>query len=138
LDELNYITVGRVGDNAAAKREWLRAEWERLTRQRQELLAETIQLQASQDVTALRAHAERLARHKEELERRLKELEARDYRGVWASDKRYAKNAMVTFDGSLWIARSDSQSIRPGTSSAWQLAVRKGSDGKDRRDAVQR
>jgi hypothetical protein len=61
LDELNYITVERVGDNAAAKREWLRAEWERLTRQRQELLAETIQLQASQDVTALRAHAERLA-----------------------------------------------------------------------------
>ena len=56
-----------MGDNAAEQQEWLRAEWERLKRQREELLAETIQLQASQDVTALRAHAERLARHKQEL-----------------------------------------------------------------------
>ena len=40
---------------------------ERLNRQREELLAETIQLQPAQDVTALRAHAERLSRHKEEL-----------------------------------------------------------------------
>ena len=72
------------------------------------------------------------------LERRIKELEAREYRGVWASDKRYVKNAMVTFDGSLWIARSDSQSIRPGTGPAWQLACRKGADGKDLRDAAQR
>jgi hypothetical protein len=56
-----------VDDNAAEQQEWLRTEWERLNRQREELLAETIQLQASQDVTALRAHAERLARHKEEL-----------------------------------------------------------------------
>ena len=56
-----------MGDNVAEQQEWLRAEWERLNRQREELLAETIQLQASQDVTALRAHAERLGRHKEEL-----------------------------------------------------------------------
>ena len=56
-----------MGDNAAEQQKWLRAEWERLNRQRQELLAETIQLQASHDVTALRAHAERLARHKEGL-----------------------------------------------------------------------
>ena len=56
-----------MSDNAAEQQEWLRAEWERLNRHREELLAETIQLQASQDVTALRAHAERLARHKEEL-----------------------------------------------------------------------
>jgi hypothetical protein len=56
-----------VDDKAVEEREWLRAEWERLNRQRQELLAETTELQASQDVTALRAHAERLARHKEEL-----------------------------------------------------------------------
>jgi hypothetical protein len=56
-----------VDDKAVEEREWFRAEWERLNRQREELLAETIQLQASQDVLALRAHAERLALHKEEL-----------------------------------------------------------------------
>jgi hypothetical protein len=72
------------------------------------------------------------------LERRIAELEAREYLGVWSSDKRYQKGAMVTYDGSLWIARSDSHDVRPGTSQAWQLAVRKGSDGRDRRDAVQR
>ena len=44
---------------------------------------------------------------------------------------------MVTYDGSLWIARIDSHAVRPGTSQAWQMAVRKGSDGRDRRDAVQ-
>jgi hypothetical protein len=53
--------------DAVGQREWLRAEWKRLTRQREALLAETVRIRALRDATALRAHAERLARHKEEL-----------------------------------------------------------------------
>ena len=81
--------------------------------------------------------AEKITEATAPLEARLAELEAREYLGVWSSDKNYRKGAMVTYDGSLWIARIDSHAVRPGTSQAWQMAVRKGSDGRDRRDAVQ-
>ena len=75
---------------------------------------------------------ERIAAAVQPLESRVVELEAREYQGVWEHDKTYAKGAMVTHDGSLWIARSASISVRPGTTPVWQLAIRKGRDGRDR------
>jgi hypothetical protein len=52
------------------------------------------------------------------------ELEGREYQGVWTGTTKYVKHAMVTFHNSLWIARSDSIAIRPGTNAAWQLSCR--------------
>ena len=71
----------------------------------------------------------------EALDGRTKALETRppgvQYRGVWSDSQLYALDQAVTHAGSLWIARSASIGQRPGVNlTAWQLAVKKGSDGK--------
>ena len=64
------------------------------------------------------AAAEPLRAQIRDLEARVVELEQRVYEEVWASDKRYVKGASVTFNNSLWIARSESHAVRPGTRSS--------------------
>ena len=68
-----------------------------------------------------------------ELEKRVAELEARPtfkYRGVHVVGQQYSPGDFVTDGGCLWYAhRSTVQ--RPGDGPDWQLAVRKGRDGKD-------
>ena len=67
------------------------------------------------------------------VEARVKALEGRQYAGTWKSGAAYRKGAMVTLEGSLFIARHDYPS-KPGTpKSGWQLAVKRGRDGKDQR-----
>lgn len=52
------------------------------------------------------------------------------YHDVWEA-KGYAIGDCVTWDGGLWIARSEaSLSDKPGESSAWRLAVKRGRNGK--------
>jgi integrin beta 3 len=55
------------------------------------------------------------------------------YRGIWREGSAYAKGDAVTFGGSLWIAKADG-TAKPGetaeASRAWQLAVKKGAEGK--------
>jgi integrin beta 3 len=51
------------------------------------------------------------------------------YRGVWRLAE-FLKGDTVSYGGSLWVALSDT-SDKPGTSGAWQLAVKHGRDGKD-------
>ena len=51
------------------------------------------------------------------------------YRGVWKADE-YLMGDSVTFGGSQWNAMQDTDE-KPGEGKAWQLAVRKGRDGKD-------
>ena len=87
---------------------------------------------------ATKAHViEEIAKAVAPLERRIAELESREYQGVWAGDKSYPAGASVTSGGNLWIARSPSIGMRPGANTtAWQLCVRRGRDGKDLRDAV--
>jgi hypothetical protein len=80
-------------------------------------------------------HVEKMA---EPLRQRIKELEARPtlrYLGVWDSKKGYGAGVAVTFDGSVWIAKDiASPGSRPGDSgSPWQLAVKRGVNGKDGR-----
>jgi hypothetical protein len=70
------------------------------------------------------------------LEARIKEIEERpaglDYKGTYRRDYNYAKNAGVTHSGSLWVALKDKPTKEPGeVNSGWQLAVKKGRDGKD-------
>jgi hypothetical protein len=51
------------------------------------------------------------------------------YRGVYASADEYKRGDLVTFDGSMWHANEETRE-RPGKSSAWTLAVKRGRDAK--------
>ena len=67
------------------------------------------------------------------LEARIVGLEERQYKGVWDSQSQYAPGSSVTWDGSQFVALTASIGVRPGRGGPWQLAVKKGSDGKDLR-----
>ena len=69
----------------------------------------------------------------ERLERRIAELEAREWVGVFQTGKTYAKNSIVSHDGSCWVATRDCPEGKPGTGPAcgWKLVVKRGRDGKD-------
>ncbi len=52
--------------------------------------------------------------------------------GVYKPGELYRKGAVVTAQGSLWIAQADTRE-RPGDgSTSWRLSVKKGRDGRDR------
>jgi hypothetical protein len=65
---------------------------------------------------------------------RLATLEARptlEYQGTWAAEQPYTKGNAVTFDGSVWIARSNVKGVKPGDGgAAWQLAVKRGASAR--------
>jgi hypothetical protein len=48
------------------------------------------------------------------------------FAGTWKPDKSYEAGSVVTHGGGLWHANIASKSFRPGTGSAWTLAVKKG------------
>lgn len=52
------------------------------------------------------------------------------YHGVWEK-RSYEQGDCVTWGGSLWICHTDTES-KPGTDDTWQLAAKKGRDGKDK------
>ncbi|MGO4173743.1 hypothetical protein [Bosea sp. TAF32] len=68
---------------------------------------------------------------------RVAELEAGGviYAGVYQrSGVTYRKGSLVTADGSGWIAlREAKEGEAPGASNAWQLAIKRGKDGRDAR-----
>jgi hypothetical protein len=72
-----------------------------------------------------------------ELDDKIATLEAQpkglDYHGRWERAVEYERHAGVTFDGSLWVAVTDRvRGVPPGSDPAsWQLAVKRGADGKD-------
>ena len=55
------------------------------------------------------------------------------YKGIFKPSL-YEKGDAVTYGGNLWIAGQDNPTGKPGNSKHWQLAVKKGRDGKDLRD----
>ncbi len=69
------------------------------------------------------------------------------YRGVYSATEQYVCGDAVTRDGSLWVLRKPTDAAdenrpldAPGKHSAWQLAVKRGQDGragKDGADGVQ-
>jgi hypothetical protein len=70
------------------------------------------------------------------VEGRLNELEGKPslkYRGVWNASEAYTAGDFCTDKGSLFICKDTCIGVRPGTSNAWQLAVQRGRDGRDRR-----
>jgi hypothetical protein len=54
------------------------------------------------------------------------------YKGIW-KEGAYAKGNTVTTGGSLWHCNKDTTD-KPGTSEAWQLCAKKGTDGRDGKD----
>jgi hypothetical protein len=57
------------------------------------------------------------------------------YCGIWATGQDYVVGNSVTHGGSLWICRKPTHG-RPGEDvHGWQLAVKKGRDGRDLREA---
>jgi hypothetical protein len=70
----------------------------------------------------------------QQLTDRIKVLEDRPdlrYSGVWQQDQVYGSGNFVTDGGSLWHAKRASVGERPGVGDAWQLAVKRGRDGRD-------
>lgn len=54
-----------------------------------------------------------------------------DYRGVWSPGVSYPCGTAATWEGSLFISREPTDR-KPGTdNSGWQLAVKRGRDGRD-------
>ena len=70
----------------------------------------------------------------ERLEARITYIEGKgiDYRGVWDESEDYQRGDAVTHQGSLWICTVDHPAQMPPCA-GWQLAVKKGRDGKDAR-----
>jgi hypothetical protein len=66
------------------------------------------------------------------LAKRVKELESREWVGVWQEGKSYAKGAIISHDGSAWTATRAYPEGKPGTpNSGWRLFVKRGRDGKE-------
>lgn len=55
-------------------------------------------------------------------------------RGVYRHDEKHARGDAVSYGGGLWIAQKDAPEGKPGDSTDWRLAVKKGRDGKDGKD----
>jgi hypothetical protein len=68
----------------------------------------------------------------EPLRQRIGELEQREWVGIWTSGKSYAKNSIVSHDGSAWLAVRQYPEGKPGgANTGWRLIVKRGRDGKD-------
>lgn len=55
------------------------------------------------------------------------------YKDIWKRDRPYEAAELVTYEGSQWIAKADSQGKQPGTadgSAFWKLVVKRGDQGK--------
>lgn len=67
-----------------------------------------------------------------DLSRRIDDLEARPipggftYREQYSQSETYGRGDFVTHDGALWACLKDGTKDRPGTGSAWRLAVKSG------------
>ncbi len=68
----------------------------------------------------------------ERVERRTVRLDIPIYRDVYQSGKEYERGDMVTYAGSVFIAKRDvTGKEKPEASDVWKLAIKRGRDGKD-------
>lgn len=70
------------------------------------------------------------------MEERFRDLQVRtladSYREVYKAGESYRRGELVTWGGSLFMARADT-SARPEASTDWRQIVTKGRDGRDAR-----
>src|ERR1700680_1330000 len=59
-----------------------------------------------------------------------KAMRARSYQGTWDAARTYEAENTCTLGGNLWVCKRVTYD-RPGTSDAWQLAVKRGRNGRD-------
>lgn len=52
------------------------------------------------------------------------------YKGIWSPSRAYEKSDFVTYEGSAFIARRDTNK-KPGDSDDWRMFVKRGRDGRD-------
>jgi hypothetical protein len=57
-------------------------------------------------------------------------------RGIYKDGSAYSAGDGVTWGGSYWIAQCETKSKPDGADSGWRLAVKKGRDGKDGRNGI--
>ena len=94
-------------------------------------LADLIRVHVAAATKPLRDKIEALEIRNLEAEKQAAEFR---YRGVWQPGEQYRRNNFVTQDGGVWVCLRDTEG-KPGQSLDWQLAVRRGRDGKDARAA---
>jgi hypothetical protein len=65
-------------------------------------------------------------------EKRIRELEQREWVGTWERGKSYSKNALVSHNGSAWVATRDYPDLSPGSGAncGWRLVVKRGKDAR--------
>jgi hypothetical protein len=64
-----------------------------------------------------------------EMQERVEKLEAEPrmkFAGTWKPDKSYSVGDCVTYAGGIWHGNIATKGFRPGTGSAWTLAVKRG------------
>lgn len=83
----------------------------------------------------LRGELDQLTATDEDLRRRVADLEAKiesmpavSYAGSYREGESYKRGMLVTHDGSLWHAQTETTSKPPD--STWRLCVRKGRDAR--------
>jgi len=74
----------------------------------------------------------RSAQRVQRLEGRMDAATGLRYLGVHDDGEAYEPGDAVTHGGSLWIAK-ERTSAKPGIDGTWQLAVKRGKDGRDAR-----
>ena len=110
------------------------AEFQMLRRRELESKISTLKAEQSRkDVPALAQQIVAM----QPLMARIAALEARptlQYRGVYDAAEEYSVGHFVTYDGSLWAAKISTRGVEPGNGElAWQLAVKRGRDGRGKR-----
>jgi hypothetical protein len=95
-------------------------------------IADIFREHVAAETKALRERIDALERRNLEVESQAAEFR---YRGVWQPSEQYWKNNFITHDGSVWICLRETEG-KPGQSLDWQLAVRRGRDGKDANGAA--
>ena len=67
----------------------------------------------------------------EDMAARIEDLERKQpqYRGTWKAGCMYSQGSFITHDGSVFCAMQDTDT-KPGTDATWQLAVKRGRDGR--------
>lgn len=57
------------------------------------------------------------------------------YQGTYKAGEAYSKGDVVTWAGSMWVAKQDT-SDKPEVSEAWRLSVKRGRDGSNGKDGA--
>jgi hypothetical protein len=79
-------------------------------------------------------HLHKLVDRCAKLDDRIKQLEDRpslEYRSIWSEHEQYTPGQFVTDHGSVFYCRCLTRERPSAGSSDWQLAVKRGRDGKD-------